>query len=179
MDRRRGTNPSQAGAETEERSQGRRAPAEADDERRLAAHLGAESREPRCSTTGLASASTGADAHPSHEPAAGHRAERRYTAQARVMDKKGTSPAGRIELVGVDQTPPAGAAGGAGSIRSEHRGADGSSRARSSAATRSATIANSPGCGTNHGSGLRSGAGHAGSIPMRQAGGQLSGADPV
>jgi hypothetical protein len=36
-----------------------------------------------------------------------------------------------------------------------------------------------PGVGADHGTGLRVGSGHARAVCLRQAGGQLSGADPL
>ena len=135
--------------------------------------------EPRCPAVGLASSSHGPDADQGDEPTAGDRDEPRGATQAWAMESAGASAAGIAHAVAVDQPASPRTARSTRSSRSQHRRADEGGGTRRSAAAGGETFADASRRGTNHGTGLRPGAGNTGSLRMWQAGGQLSGVDSV
>jgi len=79
--------------------------------------LGAYCRGPRCTSTGMASASAGADANQGDEPASGHRYERRCTTQAWAVEPARASAAGIVAAASLDQPSPTRTARTAGSVQ--------------------------------------------------------------
>src|ERR1700730_2799466 len=110
--------------------------------------------------TGVAPTSPGGNADASDESVTSDRHERRRTAQARAVDRKGTGATGVVAVASLDHSAPARTAGAAGPLRPEHRSVEPGDRARSCAGAGGATAANPSWRGADHGAGLCAGPGH-------------------
>ena len=86
VDRRSSGDPSQAGAQAEERSVRCPTHTEVDAGRYLSSHLGANSGESGSTTAGVAPASPGGNANSSHESAPSRGHERRHTTQTGAVE---------------------------------------------------------------------------------------------
>src|ERR1700680_46450 len=141
--------------------------------------VGAESGEPRSAATAVASASPGADADARQEPIARHRPERRRAEEVASVEQSGKNATGIVRAGSVDGAAAARSAPTGGPTDATDRRTQPGGRAGSRATAGGATLDDPSRSGSDHGAGLRVGAGHPRSFSLRQTGGQLSGTDSL
>ncbi len=177
MDRRSGRDPDQARAQAKDGSARCAAHTAIVDRKPLSADLGAGRGESRSAATDVASASTGADAHASDESAACRAIERRPAAQESVVAAGGSQRTGVNRAGAVGEPTTARPARLTRPTHAEDPGTDACVGRRSGEAPSDAIADDASRSRTADRTGLRTGDRNTGALSLRQAAGQLRGAD--
>src|SRR6266852_353779 len=167
------------GAQTENRPWRCATPAAVAARRSFSPALDTEPGEPRPAAVAVASASPGADAHAGQEPIAIHRHQRRGAASVAAVEQTGTGATGIVRAAALERAAAARFAATAGPAEPADRRTQPGHRAGSGAAAGSAAFDDPSRSRADHRAGLRVGPGYAATLPLRQAGRQLSGTDSL
>ena len=142
---------------------------------RLSEDLGAELGEPGSAATVVASASHGAGTHARHESTASGGVERRPALQEKVVARARTAAVGIVRAGSVGEPAAARSAGVAGSFQPGDCGVDAGDRARSRELPCGAAAENASWSRCVNGAGVCADTRRREALPLRQAGGELSG----